>query len=145
MGSGPIGIRLGVCTCLWGADLSFELGDLPDAPTADSCPAVNPHASQQLLVFCGHGLGVRHGALLGGECLAAEEIKEQPEHQAVLVGLALRLVFWLQARQQRGVVQHLQLAGSRRPEELPIRAGVTRYGEAVMAAVRFQTYITLVR
>jgi hypothetical protein len=28
---------------------------------------------------------------------------------------------------------------------LPIRAGVTRYGEAIMAAVRFQTYIKLVR
>ena len=50
-------------------------------------------------------------ARIGRECLSAEEIKEEPEHQALLLLHALLLLFWIQAQQQRAVVEHLHLAG----------------------------------
>lgn len=63
-------------------------------------------------VVCGHGFRVEHRALIARECLSAEGIEEEPEQQAVLLCLALLLLFWLQAQQKGVFIQHLKLAGN---------------------------------
>ena len=89
---------------------------------------------KSLSIVCGHGFRVGLRALVGRERLSVEEIEEKAEHQAFLFCVGLLLLFWCEPQQQRAVAQHLHLAGSRSPEELTIRAGVTRYGVTAMAS-----------
>ena len=87
-------------------------------PFQDSAKAANLEgdlpamAHQRRTVVCGHGFRVEHRALIARECLSAEGIEEEPEQQAVLLCLALLLLFWLQAQQKGVFIQHLKLAGN---------------------------------